>query len=75
MYIHMSVSCTFVLVTIYVVFHSAWCRSTLGLRTAMQQQYQLTFTMPIAPPPKKQHQNELSLPDDLAGLQTVSTVY
>ncbi len=37
----------------------------------MQQQYQLTFTMPLAPPPKKCHQGDLTLPDDLASLQTV----
>ena len=49
-------------------------RSTLGLRTAMQQQYQLSFSMPLAPAPKKQHQeNDLQLPDDLAMLQTVRT--
>ena len=36
----------------------------------MQQQYQLTFTMPLAPPPKKP-QGDLILPDDLASLQTV----
>ena len=47
------------------------CRSTLGLRTAMQQQYQLTFTMPLAPPVKQTPQDDLKLPDDLAGLQMV----
>ncbi len=36
----------------------------------MQQQYQLTFTLPLAPPPKKP-QGDLTLPDDLASLQTV----
>ena len=36
----------------------------------MQQQYQLTFTMPLAPPPKNP-QGDLTLPDDLASLQTV----
>ncbi len=35
----------------------------------MQEQYQLTFTTPLAPLPKKQ--NEEKLPDDLASLQTV----
>lgn len=37
----------------------------------MQQQYQLTFTMPLAPSPKKCHQDDLTLPDDFASLQTV----
>ena len=36
----------------------------------MQQQYQLTFTMPLAPP-RKNPQGDLTLPDDLASLQTV----
>ncbi len=36
----------------------------------MQQQYQLTFTTPLAPAPKKP-QGDLTLPDDLASLQTV----
>jgi len=36
----------------------------------MQQQYQLTFTMPLASTPKKP-QGDLTLPDDLASLQTV----
>lgn len=38
----------------------------------MQQQYQLSFGMPLAPAPKKKHQEDnLQLPDDLAMLQTV----
>ncbi|KAL3163208.1 hypothetical protein ABBQ32_009610 [Trebouxia sp. C0010 RCD-2024] len=51
--------------------HAIVSRSTLGLRTAMQQQYHLTFTMPLAPTPKKkQQEDEPQLPDDLAVLQT-----
>ncbi|DBA94913.1 TPA: hypothetical protein ACH3X1_002444 [Trebouxia sp. C0004] len=50
--------------------HAIMSRSTLGLRTAMQQQYQLTFTIPLAPPPRKCHQGDPTLPDDLASLQT-----
>ncbi|KAL3131764.1 hypothetical protein ABBQ38_007483 [Trebouxia sp. C0009 RCD-2024] len=51
--------------------HAIVSRSTLGLRTAMQQQYHLTFTMPLAPTPKKkQQEDDPQLPDDLAVLQT-----
>lgn len=40
----------------------------------MQQQYHLTFSMPLAPAlKKKQQEDELQLPDDLAILQTVCT--
>lgn len=40
----------------------------------MQQQYHLTFTMPLAPTPKKkQQEDEPQLPDDLAVLQTVGS--
>jgi hypothetical protein len=55
----------------YRIIARPLCRSTLGLRTAMQQQYQLTFATPLAPPPNKRHQGDLTLPDDLASLQTV----
>ena len=37
----------------------------------MQQQYQLSFSMPLAPALKKKQEDELQLPDDLAMLQTV----
>ena len=37
----------------------------------MQQQYQLTFTMPLAPSVKKTPEEDHKLPDDLASLQTV----
>lgn len=65
--------------TSILLLHTVWklllfwvSRSTLGLRTAMQQQYHLTFTMPLAPTPKKkQQEDDPQLPDDLAVLQTV----
>ena len=38
----------------------------------MQQQYQLSFSMPLAAQPKQQPQDQPKLPDDLANLPTVS---
>ena len=53
----------------------AVCRSTLGLRMAMQGRYQLGFSMPLAPALQKQQEEEhLKLPHDLAMLQTVRTL-
>ena len=37
----------------------------------MQQQYQLSFSMPLAPAPKQHQEDLLKLPEDLALLQTV----
>ena len=39
----------------------------------MQQQYQLSFRMPLALAPKQQQEDHLKLPEDLALLQTVSS--